>query len=225
MELLEWQKRHADVMHAFLTFINQRTDQFILKGGTALFGCYGLDRFSEDLDFDGKRQDIKELVKHFCQAKGFTFRVAKDTPMVSRCFVNYGEEKLLKIEVSYRNTAIRDDAWTTIDGIRVYKIEQLARMKTSAYQARDRIRDLYDIGFICQQYFECLPDAVKDQLRDALSYKGIEQFDYMVRTQPDPLINVEKMADNFLSMHERLGLLVDNQPIQQEEEKKRSRGR
>ena len=48
----EWEKQHGDLMRGFLQHLNQNTDQFILKGGTALFMFYGLDRFSEDLDFD-----------------------------------------------------------------------------------------------------------------------------------------------------------------------------
>jgi len=35
-----------------LRFINDRTDRFILKGGTSLMECYGLDRMSEDIDLD-----------------------------------------------------------------------------------------------------------------------------------------------------------------------------
>jgi predicted nucleotidyltransferase component of viral defense system len=39
-------------MVSYLLLLNKRTDQFILKGGTALARCYGLDRFSEDIDLD-----------------------------------------------------------------------------------------------------------------------------------------------------------------------------
>lgn len=64
-------------MVSYLLLLNKRTDQFILKGGTALARCYGLDRFSEDIDLDGTKQDIKEITKRFCDRFGFTLRVAK----------------------------------------------------------------------------------------------------------------------------------------------------
>lgn len=45
-----WQTRHKLTEQAFLNSIG--TDSgLILKGGTALMLCYGLDRFSEDLEF------------------------------------------------------------------------------------------------------------------------------------------------------------------------------
>ena len=59
----DWQTNHGNFIEAFLLFLNKQTDQFVLKGGTALSLCYGLDRFSEDIDLDGRKQDIKEIVK------------------------------------------------------------------------------------------------------------------------------------------------------------------
>ena len=58
----DWQTNHGNFIEAFLLFLNKQTDQFVLKGGTALSLCYGLDRFSEDIDLDGRKQDIKEIV-------------------------------------------------------------------------------------------------------------------------------------------------------------------
>ena len=100
----DWQTNHGNFIEAFLLFLNKQTDQFVLKGGTALSLCYGLDRFSEDIDLDGRKQDIKEIVKRFCVNHGVNFRVAKDTATVKRCIIDYGNDvHPLKIEVSYRN--------------------------------------------------------------------------------------------------------------------------
>jgi len=46
-------------------------------------------------------------------------------------------------------------------------------------------------------------------LRSAFEHKGNEQFDYLVREQHDELINDKKLADDFLSMYDKLGLLYD----------------
>ena len=182
----DWKTLHEKVMVSYLLLLNKRTDQFILKGGTALARCYGLDRFSEDIDLDGTKQDIKEITKRFCDRFGFTLRVAKDTPTVKRCLVDYGNtNKPLKIEVSYN--------------------------------VRDKIRDLYDLTFICNNHFEKLSHGTKNSIRDVLSYKGLEQFDYLVATQSDPLIDKDKLAEGFLKMHDRLGLLTDRAVYRQTE--------
>ena len=139
----DWQTNHGNFIEAFLLFLNKQTDQFVLKGGTALSLCYGLDRFSEDIDLDGRKQDIKEIVKRFCVNHGVNFRVAKDTETVKRCIIDYGNDvHPLKIEVSYRNKNLgleeASKDWTQIHGIKVYGIDALARMKAMAYQGRDK---------------------------------------------------------------------------------------
>ncbi len=54
----------------------------------------------------------------------------------------------------------------------------------------------------------------KGMIRDTLSYKGIEQFDYLVATQQDTLIDKDRLAEVFLKMHEKLGLLLDEEEQQ-----------
>jgi len=48
----EQQKEHELVMKALCQGFRKKSLPMVLKGGTALKLCYGLDRFSEDLDFD-----------------------------------------------------------------------------------------------------------------------------------------------------------------------------
>ena len=43
-------------------------------------------------------------------------------------------------------------------------------------------------------------------LRDAVGFKGLEHFDYLVRTQSDALIDNSKLATDFLTMYYALGL-------------------
>ena len=58
--------RHIEIMRNFLTELNKETDTFILKGGTSLLLAYGLDRFSEDLDFSLKTEDAAfDLAAYF----------------------------------------------------------------------------------------------------------------------------------------------------------------
>lgn len=208
------QRMHEQIIKQFLSELNKESDVFILKGGTSLRQCYGLDRFSEDIDLDATAKNIIPFAKRFCQKHGYTLRIAKDTKNVKRCFINYDDlKKPLKIEVSYRQKSIPEGEINNINGIMVYTIDRIAQMKAMAYSSRDKIRDLYDITYLCNKYFDSLSDNTKSLLVDALSRKGLEEFDYLVKTQRDPLINTDKLASDFLDASSKLGVLYDEDEI------------
>lgn len=210
VNLKPWQIEHKKVILDVLRALNKETDAFILKGGTALMTCYKLDRFSEDIDLDSTHKRMKEFIRRYSVQRKYDFRIAKDTPSVQRFFVNYGNvEKPLKIETSFRNHQIPEEFVTNVNGIEVYTIDRLAQLKASAYQNRDKIRDLYDLCFICNKHFDDLTPRTVVQIQDALAFKGLDYFDYVVNTQKDPLINPDKLVDSFLKMYDKLDLLRD----------------
>lgn len=204
----DWKELHGKVIDDFLLYLNERTDNFILKGGTALLECYGLDRFSEDIDFDGKEPNIEEYVAAFCEKHQYDYRVAKDTDTVKRYMIHYGNErKPLKVETSFRRKQIPQEETTKINGVNVYRINPLCTMKVNAYMGRDKLRDLYDVAFICGHYFDELQPTTKALLQNALMYKGIEHFDYIVNQEKDELIDENRLAESFLNMFEQFDLL------------------
>ena len=95
--------------------------------------------------------------------------------------------------------------------IEVYTIDRICQLKTGAYQRRDKIRDLYDICFICDRYFADLSESTKEQLKDALTYKGFDYFDYVTSTQDDALIDKDTLAGLYLNMFEKLNLLYSEE--------------
>lgn len=201
----DWRDNHYKIMVAFLSFLNANTSNFILKGGTSLMLCYGLDRFSEDIDLDDLNSvNIIPFVDRFCENLGIVYMVAEDDNTVKRCMINYGGEKLLKVEVSYRGVAVTSST-TNINGLVVYTIQTLASSKIMAYARRDKIRDLYDILFIFKNYMNVLPKNVVAEFASAIEYKGLEYFDYMIRTQSDELIDSGKLAEDFMEMYYWLG--------------------
>ena len=209
----KWQDTHGQTIKFFLDFLNKKSDIFILKGGTALSTCYGLNRFSEDIDLDGTQRNMEIIVDQFCTANGYTYRSGKDTHTVQRYFINYGNiGKPLKIETSYRRKEIPDNEITCINGINVYTINSLCIMKSNAYSGRDKIRDLFDLSFIVNNCFDRLDASTVLLVQSVLQTKGIEQFDYLIQTQADELIDKDKLETEFLKMHEKLGLLVDEAP-------------
>lgn len=207
----KWQDKHGEVISSFLKYLNNQTDGYILKGGTALMACYNLDRFSEDVDLDGvDKTKIQDIVSDFCDRYGYSYRIAKDTDLVKRYMINYGNiGNPLKVETSFRKKSIDKDEYMKINGVSVYKIDSLCLMKATAYMGRDKIRDLYDLSFICDEYWNEISPAVKSVVRNAIEHKGIEQFDYIIKDQYDPLIDIDKLATSFLKMHDKLGLLYD----------------
>lgn len=182
--------------------------------------CYNLDRFSEDIDLDAtSKRKIEKIVEDFCNEKHYTYRVPKDTDTTKRYMIDYDDiGKSLNVEVSYRRSHIDANEITKINGIRVYNINQICLMKASAYSRRDKIRDLYDICYICNSYWNELSEDVKNMIRVAAEYKGLEQFEYVIKDQKDELIDNEKIITDFLKMYQKLGLLVEKDETQEEEE-------
>lgn len=103
---------------------------------------------------------------------------------------------------------IHDDKYIKIDGITTDNLEEICIMKTYAYNARDKLRDLYDITFLGNHYWDELSDVAKHAIKRCLEYKGIEQFDYLISQQSDELIDNDKLAADFLMLYDRLGLLA-----------------
>ena len=212
--MIDWRTEHSQIILAFLNYLNANSGRFVLKGGTALHLCYNLDRFSEDIDLDGREKGLPALISEFCHNNGYAYRIAKESDTVERCFINYGNVgKPLKIEASYRRKDIPPDEIKKINNILVYDIEPICLMKCAAYAGRDKIRDLYDLAFICNNYFDLLSEQAKAVMRNTVEYKGIEQFDYVIREQADELIDNVKLSEDFLNMYDKLQLLYDKNEL------------
>lgn len=206
--------RHLDiqknVMKDLLLFINKYDKHTtILKGGTSLMFCYKLDRFSEDIDLDSTNKNIGKLIKEYCTIKKYNFNIKKDTDTVKRFMIEFLENEKIKVEISYRNKNLTKERYMNINGIDVYSIDKIMGMKINAYNSRDKIRDLYDIVFIMKNYKEQIPELLIEQLRDSFQYKGLEQFDYLIKTQDDSLLDKDMLAENLLEIFDDLGL-IDN---------------
>ncbi len=214
------QEIHYRTIKEFLAFINEKTENFVLKGGTALSVCYALDRFSGDIDFNGRERNLFNYVKEYCENKGYDYRIAKDTELVQRGFIYYLDKSTpLKIEASYRSKNIASDEVTKVKGINVYTLDALCTMKCNAYLQRDRIRDLYDLSFIILEHYDELSKKTILQVVDALSYKGLEQFDYLINTQTDRYIDNEVLETKILQVFDKLGIL-DNREFEAFDNKK-----
>ncbi|MDR0666737.1 MAG: nucleotidyl transferase AbiEii/AbiGii toxin family protein [Campylobacteraceae bacterium] len=116
---------HQRVMKSCILNI-QKDKPLILKGGTALMLGYGLDRFSEDLDFDiaqsfkGENSiKLDSVLKNSMPAdiELTSLNVKKNINAVTRYMLNYKDKQsgltgTLKIEVSYGTPVLENNIHT-----------------------------------------------------------------------------------------------------------------
>ena len=199
--MLNNKEKHKEIIKKILLDINKNSNDFVLKGGTALFLCYNLDRFSTDIDLDSKR-DLDSYLTAFCEKENYELFIKKNTDTTKRYTIHYNNdnENILKIEISHRNKENLYDK-VKIDGITTYSIDNLFSMKLSALSGRTKIRDLYDICFIYNNFKDKLSNTNIILLDNNLSQKPADYFEYLIKTQgDDEFIDNEKFEDSYLKM-------------------------
>ena len=149
------------------------TNELIFKGGTALFLCYGLNRFSEDLDFTMiKEIDLKKTIDKISNDLeilgirnkigkikesqiSISFKIGVEGPLynkeIERCYVSIDISKRELIE-EYDIKEVK----TLYNGILpftlcIMKKEEILAEKIRALMSRNYARDLYDIYFLLKQ--------------------------------------------------------------------------
>lgn len=200
LELLPYQQKRIDVIKSILTLTGE---DYVLKGGTALLLYYGLNRFSEDVDLDSFSTDMKIIDKlKEALPHEWDIREKKNTETVYRIMIDYRETRYdagaypLKVEISSRN---KEDLYkkrlkfSSIDGVNVYDIGEIKNMKVRTFGRRDKIRDLYDIGFLLNKYPEYFNRDDLLGIRDEINHKGWDEL--------STLLEVELKKHNLISAH------------------------
>jgi predicted nucleotidyltransferase component of viral defense system len=158
----EQHAEHMEIMTAICHSFHKKGLPMVLKGGTALKLCYGLGRFSEDLDFDCAKSlnlepTINEIFAHLGKLKGHLrnpeISIKKNTDTVKRYRIVYAGNVNLKLETSLRGTPDDNDL-TEINGILTYKIDKLIQQKLSALNGRTAARDLYDVIYLYENFLD-----------------------------------------------------------------------
>lgn len=169
----------------------------VLKGGTALLLAYGLDRFSEDLDFDAPyklnlESRIRRRVPFGITVDGID--PLKDTATVTRYRVRYQSEhgkRSLKLEISYR-TPPQPSEVRTFHGIRVASLPRIIDQKLKAAHdgddPRSKVRDLYDLDFVARCWPAIFTDELVSRLRSFTADPDILISRYQADYDEDDLI-------------------------------------
>lgn len=207
-------KSYYDMMSAFMSYINTKSDKFVLKGSTALLMCYNLDRFSEDLDFDGFDDNFFSVVNDFADymnRKGYNLIYRKT--IISNhdsVVIHYGGYKPLKINVFYRKKCLYTNELSIdndiIKGIRVYSINSLFSMKMLSFMDKSTVYDLYDLVFMYNNYYHNIGKSLIYQLRDLLAYRGSGYFYFIIKGCESSLIDTNKLLKDFTCMYKSLDL-------------------
>lgn len=214
----EQQLEHELVMRSFCKKLNADKKPMVLKGGTALKLCYGLDRFSEDLDFDSAvslnldsfiEEVFASLGKAHAHLRGPKITLVKDTKTVKRYRVEYGHSMSLKIETSMRGTPNDNDV-AIIDGILTYKIGALIGQKLAALKGRTTARDLHDVIFLFGEYFEDFNQEALVEVVDLYRSQSEVLSRFSGAYDEDTILDVGDLLQDMM----RLVELVENRELQ-----------
>jgi predicted nucleotidyltransferase component of viral defense system len=203
----EERQLHVDIMRAIARELHDIP--MVLKGGTALLLCYGLDRFSEDLDFDApKKFNIAGRVEKILsqKAKGHGIRTVKDTETVQRLKAHYTgltSDRLLKIETSFR-TPPTEEQTTVIDGIRTYSVGTLIAQKINALEHRTAARDLYDIAFLTRQYAEKFSTESIQKLGELMADVNAVEQRFHEAFEEDEILDASRLMEIIFQITEFL---------------------
>lgn len=178
-----------------------------LKGGTALLLCYGLDRYSEDLDFDGnKKVNLASRIARVLAAGGQgTVEATKDTDTVQRLRILYqgaGGPGRLKVETSYRDGF--DPAETVlVDGVRTYRVASLIGMKVSAFLDRTAARDLYDLRYLAEKFRADFSVEAEAAMAKAVADLDALRDRFRLAFEEDDILNGVSLDEVVLDLAER----------------------
>jgi predicted nucleotidyltransferase component of viral defense system len=168
-------KLHRDVALAQDLLVEQLYKIFekaVLHGGTAIWRCYGSNRFSEDVDVYVKPDEASKarMEKFFESLKRIGFEIAEKRIKANSVFsrLKLGQAEI-RFEAIFKSVRAALGNYEKIDGssIVVFTLtpEQLIEEKVAAYTKRLKIRDLYDIAFLLEK--------VKDRERVRKAIKAL----------------------------------------------------
>ncbi|OCR87727.1 hypothetical protein CFT12S00416_07825 [Campylobacter fetus subsp. testudinum] len=168
-------------------------DKFVLKGGTALSLYYGLNRYSEDLDFDciTNNMDCINRLKQCRDFNNWDISVKKNTDTVLRIMIDYGAVSYLgkyplKIEISSRNKILLRSnklEYNKFNNVNVYSIKDLIEMKATAFSGRDKIRDFYDLGYLLRKYPNEFKENTLFGIREKIIYAGEDELNLLLKDE------------------------------------------
>lgn len=180
------------LQHLVLKYLYEVTGiEFVFKGGTALQKCYGLQRFSEDLDFtyQGEKTNISETIEKVNQKVNLLYESTYHEPKQRRK-IESSEKYIFKIkgpsfsgnvltfvslrlDISLREHVLVEPKFKTVSPIypmiSPYSVflmseEELLAEKIRAIISRNNARDVYDLWYLLRKNIKMNKDFAEQKL-------------------------------------------------------------
>ena len=162
--LLNKEYIEKDYFQDILLFnIYKQTNLLIFKGGTALYKLYGLQRFSEDLDFTLiENLNIEEIIKKYLNnikdSKIKNVKKLKNSISIKIAFKGIiTKYNTVRIDISLKNVILdkfdvknHTSPYPDINpfNLRVLSLKEMVAEKIHSLLNRESARDLYDLFFL-----------------------------------------------------------------------------
>jgi predicted nucleotidyltransferase component of viral defense system len=167
-------KSHKDIALAQDILIIELYKKFpdaVIHGGTAIWRCYGSNRFSEDVDvYLPKKYKNKETLEDFFEqlkASGLELIKFKLTNTTLFSKLIYGEVEI-RLEAVFKEVKSVLKSFELTDGnsinVLTLSAEDFILEKILAYKKRKMVRDLYDIYFLLS--FVSDKEKINKKLKD-----------------------------------------------------------
>ncbi len=198
-----YQQEKDYLLKLFLFFYYRRVDDGIFKGGTCIKYLFGLDRFSEDLDFNLKdaspaafKKQVESAMKDIGSLGiGWRFKKEEAFPDSFTCTIGFKgplfvhkpfSENSFRIDAGKRLGTILKPEWQAIKSeypetgpvflVFAMSKEEILAEKIASIFSRKKGRDLYDVWFLLKAGIKLNRKLVGKKLEAAkltMDYGGI----------------------------------------------------
>lgn len=149
---------------------SQLAKNYYLTGGTALAAFHLKHRISDDLDFFAKTAAPLETVEKFCHHAAV--RLELKTPTLTRLYDRrifiFPLERKAEFKIEFTEYAYNQlDAMSTIDGVRIDSLRDIAANKIMAIFDRFEPKDYVDLAILLKKF------TLKNMLDDACQKFGV----------------------------------------------------
>ncbi len=222
------------VESVLLKGIYHKTDILVFKGGTCLRKVYGLNRFSEDLDFslmDGSisgdqvrtalEVGLGEMEKNGMaahlkgwkeQQKTFLCKVSYEGPLFTGQDFSHGNmeievSKFATFETPEWKTVITEYPETGTYSIQCMQSREMLAEKFRTLRQRRKPRDIYDVWFLVKRGFATDIKAVNRKLAEV----GIDQMETLKEIVEEYQVTKKEWERDLKILIDRLPDLTDIQ--------------
>ena len=180
--------------HFILSKIFEKFNTIYFKGGTCLQKCYGIKRFSEDLDFNYVDLDIKEIIKFIedvFETKVIDYYKTKFGVSFSIKFEGIlfdgSSQSLCKLAFDFRKKDIYNNPLKKIirpiyEDLSQYFLlalgqEEILSEKIRAIITRYKARDIYDLNELLLNKVKIDKDLINKKLRSYEKEFDVKEFE------------------------------------------------